>query len=198
MGRQSVSGKRFAGGSSRSLSLATPPTRADAPSVTSPGSIAWQAAVLPVSGHAGPGGPEPFSHRRPWPVLSAVSAARSHLPPSLAGVGRCPLARCHGLSVGLLVCVQECRPVSPLSVESCSGAGSVWRVGEWIASSTVDVVSAPAGRTLSLALSAGPECCVHRIASSARPRRSGVHLAGRGWQAISPRTRVKDPRLTPA
>jgi hypothetical protein len=37
VGRQLVSGKRSAGRSSRSLSLANPPTRADATSVTAPG-----------------------------------------------------------------------------------------------------------------------------------------------------------------
>jgi hypothetical protein len=101
----------------------------------------------------------------------------------------------------LLACSSARRDASPYrhcrSVRSCSGAGSAWRVGRWIASSTVKGVSASACRTLSLALFAGPELCVLSSAPPRRPRDS----PGRAQLASlfangSSHCRVNEPGLT--
>jgi hypothetical protein len=138
--------------------------------VTAPGPLVRPGSVQPGPGDAGPGGQEPFTHCRSWSVRSAVL---SHHP--LACVGGCPLAIVLGLSAGLLVGVSGCRPVSPLSfspIVQWGGFGPARRRMDRQQHSKV--VSAPACWILSLALSAGLECCVHRIASSARPRRPRV------------------------
>ncbi len=183
-----MSGKRSVGGSPRSLCLAIPPTCANVISVTAPasGPLVWPEAVLPALGLAGPRGPEPFAHCRPWPVQSAVL---SHLP--LADVGRCPLARCHGLSVGLLFGVLGCRPVSPLSCSPIVQWG-----GLGLARRQVDRQQHRKGGSRSRR--ARPyhwRCLLGRSAACtesplARERVGlGIHRVGRGCPAISPRTR---------
>jgi hypothetical protein len=113
-GRQAVSGKLSAGGSPCTLCLATPPTRANATSVTAPGPLVWMEAVLPDSGHAGPGGPEPVTHCRPWPVLSVIFLWRASGIALLPGAMGCSLA-----------CWDACPYRHYCSVRSCSGTGSV-------------------------------------------------------------------------
>ncbi len=91
-GRQAVPGKRSARGSLRSFCLATQPTCANVTSVTAPGPLVQQEAVLPASVHA-------------LHSLSALASAVSC--PLSSSTGRSRAFRCHGqhdgLSAGLLI-----------------------------------------------------------------------------------------------
>ena len=131
------------------------------------------AGTVPLApGRPGPGGSAHHLCHRPQLPRAAGTVLTV---PHLAGVGRCPLANGHGCLLGYpsARCIagpyRHCRPRKGRAVGQCPG----WRGGRgWIATSAAcGVKKGTWSRAYPMitGASAGPECCVHRIASSVRP-----------------------------